>query len=219
MTLEEYIKKPQVVTHILLLLLQKANAASDGPALASFIAWVTGYNSETVCECISTGAIIAPFRRDESYTVEIESLNNMLKDLNADIRASEYDDLSIVESLYQKKITALPVPNERTMICVTHVLRVLFEKADISFVSGKKKKIAHFMSLLTGYKEERIRQRFSVKEGTDLWFDRNISEYHRKEFAKVDKLLKLLNIEISFQIQKPYPVLSRNNRVTGYNRR
>jgi hypothetical protein len=214
--LEQYMKNmlsPQVATHVLLLILQKAGA-SDAGALTPLIAYFTGYNVQRVGKCISDGAVLVSSHRDDSYIDVIEDVNDMLKRLHADIRVSELDfnPLPIVKSLAKNDIISIPLspPQIRTMICCTHVLRAVFEKAGISFASNKRNDIAGFMSCLTGYDQEKIRQRFSAKEGTQQWEKKNISEKDSEEIAQVDKLLKTLNIDISFQIQSCIPQTESN---------
>jgi len=83
---------------------------------------------------------------------------------------------------------------KRTQKVTTDVLMELLKRAGISAASDDKSKIARFISYLTNFSEEKIRQRLS---NTD-----ELVSYHREEVDNINKLFKELNSNIAIKYNK-----------------
>jgi len=80
---------------------------------------------------------------------------------------------------------------KRTQKVTTDVLMALLKKAGISAASDDKAKIARFISYVTNFSEEKIRQQLS---NTD-----ELVSYHGEEVENINKLFKELNSDISIK--------------------
>lgn len=82
----------------------------------------------------------------------------------------------------------------RTLKVTTDVLILLLQKSGISAVSDDKAKMARLISYLTGFSEEKIRQRLSNTE--------ELTSYYRTEVETINKILAELNSNISIKYNK-----------------
>jgi len=109
--------------------------------------------------------------------------------------------------ILQKKVQLLqlaiePVENDstvhdeikRTQKVTTDVLISLLKAAGISTASDDKTKIAHLISCLTGFSEEKIRQRLSNPD--------ELTSYHKGELENINKIFSDLNCCISIKYNR-----------------
>lgn len=83
---------------------------------------------------------------------------------------------------------------KRTFKVTSDVLLLLLQKLGVSAISDDKAKMARLISYLTGFSEEKIRQRLS---NTD-----ELTSYHKEEVETVNKILNELNFDISIEYNK-----------------
>jgi len=129
----------------------------------------------------------------------------LLQIINYVLYAKQYPD-DICGNL-EKKIQILQQPIEtvetgnteksgtkRTQKVTTDVLLSLLHKTGVSAASEDKAKIARLISYLTGFSEEKIRQRLSNSD--------ELTSFHKEEIEGVNRILIDLNFDISIKYNK-----------------
>ena len=84
--------------NLLVLFLQEADATSQSPALIPFIAYITGYDLQTVIACVTGGVYFHPSgsrRLDISFCDEEEMVDDMLRNIKIKLRISDHDSVEV----------------------------------------------------------------------------------------------------------------------------
>jgi hypothetical protein len=82
----------------------------------------------------------------------------------------------------------------RSQKITTDVLLMLCNRAGITTAAADKTKIARLVSYLTGFSEEKIRQRLSNPD--------ELTSYHKEEIQQINKIFSDLNCDISIKYNK-----------------
>lgn len=121
-------------------------------------------------------------RELEASSKRVVELENLLNTFSKEIDASNQSNTKEIER------------KDRTMKVTTDVLEDILRQLDVDRNKTDGTKIAKFISYITGFSVNTIRQRFSNKE--------ELTNSHREEIEKVNKLLKDINLEITITYNK-----------------
>lgn len=169
-------------------ILNSSKAYADGKALPPDFAFLK-----------SEADKIEDLSKRELYYQEYQTRYKQAQN-QGDILKQIEDEIKLIErtkALTDQDNVEIPTEKsdtKRTLKVTTDVLVLILQKAGISIASDDKAKIARLVGYITGFSDEKIRQRLSNPD--------ELTSYHKDEVENINKILKDLNINISIDYNK-----------------